>query len=325
MGGAEGHSPLLRLRPPVLTVSLSFRVGEKNTPQIAAEEDVAVGPIPKLGSKITASPAPAALAAPTELAIDETSIPKVAKKAPSANADRAGATGSRDDEPATTRPPKTAAAPTSTDPSIAAAAAGLSALSVPDGSDGAEVDGITAPEKVTSVSSSATSKQVPLDGFKPAWSGTRPASSVIAELITDTPLEDVKTNQVPLIQSLAAAANTPLSQVYFYRVTEGVPVNGLTFLIDTKDEAGRQSALRGLGDGTKTAKFYANAKAFKVNVVNGPSVPAEEVRRRPPPPPPRILLPPTRPRSRSRSPPSRRPVCACVCVCACASLHKQHP
>ena len=101
-------------------------------------------------------------------------------------------------------------------------------------------------------------------------------SNCITELVTDTPLDIVKTNQVPLIQSLAAAANTPPNQVYFYKLAEGDPVNLVTFLIDTKDDAGRQTALRSLADGTKTAKFYSNAKAFKVNVVNGPSVPSDE-------------------------------------------------
>jgi hypothetical protein len=218
--------------------------------------------------------------------IDETSIPKVgagsgtatpAKKADDSATEAKSTTATTKSTTTAEEPKKkTAAAATSLDPSIAEAAAGLNALEVPDGGEGTEIDGITPPEKVDAEAADFKAREVPLTGFEPAWTKARPASSVLAELVTDTPLKDVQTNQVPLIQSLAAAANVPPSQVYFFKVTEGDPLNGITFLIDTKDEPGRQNTLRGLGDGTKTAKFYSNAKAFKVNVVNGPSVPAAE-------------------------------------------------
>ena len=46
----------------------------------------------------------------------------------------------------------------------------------------------------------------------------------------------------------------------------------MTLLIDTPDVKTKQTALTQLSTPDTTAKFYDNAKAYSVNVLNGPSV-----------------------------------------------------
>ncbi|KAF8059691.1 hypothetical protein HT031_005099 [Scenedesmus sp. PABB004] len=121
-------------------------------------------------------------------------------------------------------------------------------------------------------------KVIPLEGFEPVWPADKPNNKdqVLIDVVTDSPIADIKANAIPFIQSLAEALSVDTSQVYWKNLTQS-DLNIATFLIDTDSPEAKQRVLASLATPENTVKFYENASAYTLNILNGPEVSPDEL------------------------------------------------
>ncbi|WIA22101.1 hypothetical protein OEZ85_004443 [Tetradesmus obliquus] len=271
----------------------------------AANIPIDLASIPKIGSAAAASTAATTTASPpastkpnttaaatTPLATPATTAPKpAAGSAAAAAAGTAAATASKAAPSAAAAAPGDEPAPAEKDADTEAqnAAAQAAAASI-------EVDLASIPKVdvsgpvVTSGGSTsvgqgnagaakrAATKAVPLTEFDPVWpAGKRNnENQVLVDVVTDSPIDVIKTNQIPFIQSLADALGVSTKQVYWYNLTES-DLNTATFLVDSDSDAAKKTVLGNLANPDNTARFYSNAAAYTLNILNGPEVAPQEL------------------------------------------------